>query len=123
MRAAAWVNVGGMSQFPQVQPTDLADDAVFLDIREQDEWDRGHAPGAVHIPMSELPARVDELAPFLERDETVVVACRSGGRVARTLPWLEQQGYEVANLDGGMRAWHFAGKPMQAVDGGEPQVP
>ena len=112
-----------MSDFSQIQPTDLADDAVFLDIREQDEWDRGHAPGAVHIPMSELPARVDELAPFLDQDQPLVVTCRSGGRVARTLPWLEQQGYDVANLDGGMRAWHAAGKPMETADGSEAQVP
>lgn len=112
-----------MSDFTQIQPTDLADDAVFLDIREQDEWDRGHAPGAIHIPMSELPARVDELAPFLEREEQVVVTCRSGGRVERTLPWLQQQGYDVANLEGGMRAWHAAGKTMETADGSEPQVP
>ena len=112
-----------MSDFSQIQVSDLADDAVVLDIREQDEWDRGHAPGALHIPMSELPARVDELAPFLEREETVVVTCRSGGRVERTLPWLAQQGYDVANLDGGMRAWHAAGKPMETADGSAPQVP
>ena len=102
-----------MSDFSQVQVTDLADDAPMLDIREQDEWDRGHAPGAVHIPMGDLPARVDEL----------VVTCRSGGRVTRVLPWLEQQGYEVANLDGGMRAWHFAGKPLETADGSAAQVP
>lgn len=112
-----------MSDFPQVPVADLSDDAVILDIREQDEWDRGHAPGAVHIPMSELPARVDELAPFLDRDEPLVITCRSGGRVARVMPWLEQQGYEVANLDGGMRAWHGAGKPMETADGTPPQVP
>jgi len=112
-----------MSEFPQIQVADLPDDAVFVDIREQDEWDRGHAPGAVHIPMSELPARIDELAPFLDQDQALIVACRSGGRVSRTLPWLEQQGYDVANLDGGMRAWHAAGKPMETADGSEPQVP
>ena len=112
-----------MSEFPQTKVEDLPDDAVMLDIREQDEWDRGHAPGAVHIPMSELPARVDELAPFLDRDEPLVVTCRSGGRVSRTLPWLAQQGYEVANLDGGMRAWHAAGKRMETADGSPAEVP
>ena len=112
-----------MSDFPDVPVTALPDDAVVLDIREQDEWDRGHAPGAVHIPMGDLPARVDELAPFLDRDEPLLVTCRSGGRVARTLPWLAQQGYEVANMAGGMRAWHAAGKPMEAAGGTAPQVP
>src|SRR4029078_10240866 len=72
-----------MSEFPDVSVTALPDDAVVLDIREQDEWDRGHAPTAVHIPMSELPARVDELAPVLDADEPLVITCRSGGRVHR----------------------------------------
>ena len=112
-----------MSDFPDVPVTALPDDAVVLDIREQDEWDRGHAPGAVHIPMSELPGRLDELAPFLDRDEPLVVTCRSGGRVQRVMPWLDAQGYDVANLAGGMRAWHEAGKPMQAAGGAQPQVP
>ncbi|MEO7267992.1 MAG: rhodanese-like domain-containing protein, partial [Knoellia sp.] len=45
-----WRSVVAMSDFSQIQVADLADDAVVLDIREQDEWDRGHAPGALHIP-------------------------------------------------------------------------
>ena len=111
-----------MSAFTDLPVTELPDDAVVLDIREQDEWDRGHAPTAVHIPMSELPARVDELAPFLDADEPLVIVCRSGGRVHRVMPWLAQQGYEVANLSGGMRAWQAAGKPMEAAGGATPQV-
>ena len=112
-----------MSEFPDVPVTELPDDAVVLDIREQEEWDRGHAPTAVHIPMSELPARVDELAPFLDLDEPLVITCRSGGRVLRVMPWLAQQGYEVANMNGGMRAWLATGKPMEAAGGAEPYVP
>ena len=112
-----------MSDFPDVPVSALPDDARFLDIREQDEWDRGHAPNALHIPMNELPGRLDELAPLLEADGPVVVTCRSGGRVSRVLPWLEVNGYEVANLQGGMRAWHEAGRPMEAANGAEPQVP
>ena len=112
-----------MSEFDDVPVSALPDDAVVLDIREQDEWDRGHSPTAVHIPMSELPARVDELAPFLDRDEPLVITCRSGGRVQRVMPWLAQQGYEVANMAGGMRAWIAAGKPMEAARGAEPVVP
>ncbi|MGL4742924.1 MAG: rhodanese-like domain-containing protein [Dermatophilaceae bacterium] len=111
-----------MNEFPDVPVADLADDAVILDIREQDEWDRGHAPTAVHVPMSELPGRVDELAPFLDRADPLVVTCRSGGRVQRVMPWLAQQGYVVANLDGGMRAWQAAGKPLVAAGEAEPDV-
>ena len=112
-----------LSDFPDVPVSALPDDAVVLDIREQDEWDRGHAPTAIHIPMSELPARVDELEPFLDRDDPLVITCRSGGRVQRVMPWLARQGYEVANMAGGMRAWHAAGKPMVAALERDPQVP
>ena len=115
--------LGPVNDFPDVPVSALPDDAVVLDIREQDEWDRGHAPTAVHIPMSELPARVDELVPFLDADEPLVITCRSGGRVQRVMPWLARQGYEVANMTGGMRAWHAAGKPMEAAGGTSPQVP
>ncbi|HYN29381.1 MAG TPA: rhodanese-like domain-containing protein [Dermatophilaceae bacterium] len=108
-----------MDDFAQIAVTDLPDDAVLLDIREQDEWDRGHAPGAVHIPMGELPARLGELPD--DSDGPMVVTCRSGGRVSRTLPWLAQQGYDVANLDGGMLAWQAAGKPLES-DAGAPSV-
>ncbi len=111
-----------MSEFPEVPVTEIADDAVVLDIREQVEWDRGHAPAAVHIPMSELPVRVDELAPFLDVDDPLVITCRSGGRVQRVMPWLEQQGYDVATMAGGMLAWQSAGKPMAASEGVDPTI-
>ncbi len=97
------------SDASQVQPTDLPDDAVILDVREQDEWDLGHAPGAVHIPLGDLPARLGELP---DSDAPLVVTCRSGGRSSRAVAWLEQQGVEVANLDGGMMAWQSAGKQL-----------
>lgn len=110
-----------MTEFPDVPVSAVTEETPLLDIREQDEWDRGHAPTAVHVPMSELPVRLDELAPFLDRDEPLVVTCRSGGRVQRVLPYLEQHGYEVANLEGGMLAWAQAGRPLEGSDG-EPAV-
>ena len=104
---------------PQVSVSDVADDAVLLDVREQDEWDAGHAPGAVHIPLSDLPARLDEL-PDTDAG-TLAVVCRSGGRSAQAVTWLSQQGFDVANLDGGMKAWEAAGKPL-AADAADPSV-
>ena len=66
-----------MSDYPDVRVCTLPDDAVVLDIREQGEWDAGHAPGAVHIPGA--PARVDQLAPFLDGGtQPLVITCRSG---------------------------------------------
>lgn len=104
---------------PQVSVNDVADDAVLLDVREQDEWDAGHAPGAVHIPLGDLPQRLEEL-PDTDAG-TLAVTCRSGGRSSRAVAWLTQQGFDVANLDGGMKAWQAAGKHLVA-SAGEPQV-
>lgn len=100
---------------PEVPVTDVHDEAVVLDVREQDEWDAGHAPGAVHIPLAELPSRLDEL-PDTD-DAALAVVCRSGGRSSRAVAWLSQQGFDVANLVGGMRAWQGAGKPLVAEAG------
>ena len=97
---------------PQVPVTDVHDHALVLDVREQDEWDAGHAPGAVHIPLSDLPSRLGDLP---DDTETLAVVCRSGGRSNRAAAWLTQQGFDVANVDGGMRAWHGAGKPLVAA--------
>ena len=96
---------------PTLTVADLPDDAVIVDVREQDEWDAGHAPNAIHIPLGELPARLDELP---DTDDTVAVTCRSGGRSSRAVAWLTQQGFDVANLDGGMKAWESAGKALAA---------
>ncbi|WP_228386699.1 rhodanese-like domain-containing protein [Ornithinicoccus halotolerans] len=108
-----------MSDVPETSVNDLADDAVLLDVREQDEWDAGHAPGAVHVPMGEVPSRLGELP---ETDEPLPVVCRSGGRSGRAVQWLQRQGFDVVNVDGGMRAWAGAGKPLRAEAGNEPTV-
>ena len=49
------------SNVPVVTVSDLPDDAVMVDVRERNEWDAGHAPEAVHIPMSDLPGQIQEL--------------------------------------------------------------
>lgn len=108
-----------MSEIPQVQNADVADNAVILDVREQDEWDAGHAPGALHIPLGELPSRLHEL-PDTDAG-TLAVTCRGGGRSSRAVAWLGHQGFDVANLEGGMKGWLAAGKSVVS-EGGEPRV-
>ena len=118
------------SQIPRVSVSDVAGDASILDVREPDEWAAGHAPGAIHIPLGELPDRLSELAELAELSDvladsgggTVAVTCRGGGRSSRAVAWLTEQGYAVANLDGGMKAWQAAGKPMVADGDAAPQV-
>ncbi|MEE6286949.1 rhodanese-like domain-containing protein [Georgenia sp. MJ173] len=90
---------------------------VLLDVREQEEWDAGHAPGALHIPLGELTARIDELP-----EEDLLVVCRSGGRSSRATAWLNQAGYDARNLDGGMKAWAAAELPVRADGAAEPRV-
>lgn len=102
-------------------PEKLADDAVVIDVREQNEWDAGHAPGAIHIPLAELPERLGELPESDERDPLPIV-CRSGGRSGRAVAWLSQQGFDVANVDGGMRQWSAASKPMVSASGEDAHV-
>jgi rhodanese-related sulfurtransferase len=83
-----------------------AGDALLLDVREHEEWAAGRAPGALHVPMGEL--RQDTLP----RDRPVLAVCRVGGRSAAVAQALEQLGYDVANVTGGMLAWSAAGLPV-----------
>lgn len=96
-------------------PTDFDDSVVLLDVREDDEWQRGHAAGARHIPMGEIPARLAELDPAA----TLYVVCHLGGRSMRVARYLAQNGYEPINVSGGMAAWAEAGRPV-VTDGGGP---
>lgn len=103
---------------PTLQVRDVPADAVILDVREQDEWDAGHVENALHIPMGEIPVRLDEVPD----DDRLVVVCRSGGRSARVVAWLAQNGYDAANLEGGMGAWLAEGRPLVSSDGATPFV-
>ena len=107
---------------PSTGPGDVAPDAVLLDVREDDEWVAGHADGAHHIPMGELPQRFGEVTALADSGGDLVVLCRSGGRSAQVVAWLIDNGVEAVNLDGGTGAWAAAGRPMVSETGGEPFV-
>lgn len=91
-------------------------EAVLLDVREADEWQLGHGPQAVHVPLGELaPARLAD-------DPPIVVVCRSGNRSAHATAALIAAGLRARNITGGMRAWAAAGHPVQRPDGSPGQV-
>ena len=88
------------------------DEVQVLDVREPDEWEAGRIEDAVHIPLGELPGRLDEL----DRDRPVVAVCQTGARSARAADLLASRGFAAANLDGGLKAWEEAGLPTVAGD-------
>lgn len=73
----------------------------IIDVREVEEVKAGMIPGAVNIPRSLLEFRMNELA----KDKEYIIVCRSGGRSARAVQFLESYGYNVTNMTGGMLAW------------------
>src|SRR5919197_912932 len=85
---------------------------ALLDVREQDEWDEGHIPDAVHIPRGNLESRVEVTLP--DRDRPVLVYCAAGSRSAFAAKTLEELGYEtVWSLSGGFTDWKRNGLPVQ----------
>jgi rhodanese-related sulfurtransferase len=96
-------------QIPQLTPAEAADrtEAVLLDVREVNELPDGRIAGSTHIPLGQLPARTFEL----DRTRPVITVCRSGGRSSQAAEFLAGQGYDVANLDGGMTQWIAEGRP------------
>lgn len=95
-------------------PLAFDESVVLLDVREDDEWQHGHAAGARHIPMNEVPARIGEIDP----DATLFVVCHLGGRSQRVASYLAQHGYAPINVSGGMQAWADAGRPVVTDSGG-----
>lgn len=98
-------------------PAVLPEGVTLLDVREPDEWAAGHAPEAVHIPMGDIAASLGALPA----DNEVYVVCRSGGRSARVTAYLNANGWDAKNVDGGMQSWQAAGRRLTS-DAGEPTV-
>jgi rhodanese-related sulfurtransferase len=102
---------GGM--VAQVPAAEVPAGALLLDVREHDEWDAGHVPGAVHIPLGELGARYTEIG----QDQPLFVICRSGHRSARAAQALTGAGWDARNVSDGMMGWQAAGRPMTSESG------
>jgi rhodanese-related sulfurtransferase len=107
---------------PTVDLREVPDGALLLDVREPAEWQAGHIDGAVHVPMNSLPQRLAYEPGDIRPDVPIVVVCKMGGRSAQVTAWLNQQGYDAVNLDGGMLAWAHAGRPMRSETGSTPTV-
>jgi rhodanese-related sulfurtransferase len=116
---ASRVSMNGMDEVEVAQaqvanvPSTFDESVILLDVREDDEWQRGHAPGAQHIPLGQVPSRIAEI----DADATLFVVCHLGGRSQRVAQYLARNGYTPVNVSGGMQAWAAAGRPVVTDDG------
>jgi rhodanese-related sulfurtransferase len=87
--------------------------ATLIDVRESDEWDAGHAPGARHVPLIELTGEADTI----DRERPVIFQCRSGNRSRMAAEAFRESGFDAYNTAGGLRAWAEQGLPLDPSDG------
>ena len=104
------------SQIEEVDPSEVANrnGAVLLDVRESEEWDAGHIPGAKHVPRGYLESRVEGIVGN-DRSQRVIIYCASGQRSALAANTLKELlGYEnVASMNGGITLWKDRGYDVE----------
>lgn len=87
------------------------EDAIVIDVREQNEYAQGHIPNAKHIPAGAIEQRAKELEAH--KSQPVILCCASGARSASAAATLRKLGFEqIYNLQGGLAAWQQAGQPV-----------
>jgi rhodanese-related sulfurtransferase len=102
------VDVVGIDAIDSAPPN-----VLLLDVREPEEFARGHVPNAVNLPQADLATRLEEIP----RDRPIMTICQSGMRSLRSAEFLRQQGYEnVASIAGGTAEWRAAGRPVEATE-------
>jgi sulfur-carrier protein adenylyltransferase/sulfurtransferase len=105
------------SRVQEVDPAEvsehLGNGITLIDVRESEEWDAGHIPGATHVPRGYLESRIEAAAP--EKDARVVIYCASGQRSALAADTLQQLlGYtNVSSMTGGITLWKDRGYDVE----------
>ena len=113
-----FINLFGarLSGYKPASPADATmlinrEDAVFVDVRTEKEFQQGHVVNAINIPQSSLPSRIKELEKY--KDKPIIVGCKSGNRSGAACSLLKKQGFEhIYNLSGGLLAWQAANLPI-----------
>jgi len=99
----------------EISPQDAAaklksGEAVIVDVRDKDEWDEGHIPGAMHLSRGTIELDIEEKVP--DTDAMIICHCGGGGRGALATESLQKMGYKNArNMAGGFKAWKAIGLP------------
>jgi phage shock protein E len=99
----------------EISPQDAAakltsGEAVVVDVRDKDEWEEGHIPGAIHMSRGTIELDIEEKVP--DRNAMIICHCGGGGRSALAAESLQKMGYKnVRSMDGGFKAWRAAGLP------------
>lgn len=88
----------------------LAQGAVLIDVRMPEEYEDMHVPGAVHMPLSELSARSNEIP----RDQRVYVICASGSRSLAAAGALNRGGWDTVSVAEGTKGWFATGRPVES---------
>jgi rhodanese-related sulfurtransferase len=97
----------------EISPQDAAaklnsGEAVIVDVRDRDEWDEGHIPGATHMSRGTIELDIEEKVP--DPNAMIVCHCGGGGRSALAAKSLQKMGYKnVHSMAGGFKAWKAAG--------------
>jgi len=94
--------------------TVLSGGARLIDVREVGEYQSGHVPGAVLIPLGTVPDRVADF----DGDGPTYIICKTGARSMRAAEFLAERGLDVVNVAGGTMAWMRSGRTI--VDGDQP---
>jgi rhodanese-related sulfurtransferase len=91
---------------------DAGEKFLLVDVREDNEWERGHIPGAVHMGRGIIERDIEQAVP--DRAATLVLYCGGGFRSALAADSLQRMGYtNVISMDGGWRGWNEAGFPTK----------
>ena len=99
-RTRAWKEIGPLEATALINH----EDAVVLDVREAGEYRNGHILNAVHVPLGELPSRIEKLKKYQGRP--IIAYCQTGTRSGSACSRLEKAGFErIYNLRGGAAAW------------------
>lgn len=115
-------DVEPQTDIPTVTADHLPAGAVLLDVREDQEWAAGHIEGSIHVPMSTIPQRLAAEPDVFHPEGGLVIVCRVGRRSGQVTTWLQSQGVEALNLQGGVVEWTAVGRLLVREDDGEPFV-